>query len=222
MGFGSSRSRCVVNPGKELLFCVVELSGTMPPYEGVLPQHGRDPDAIVYSTADQRFVAGIDESGDTAAAVDTLHPGENVTIGEVAMFRKKDGTTRVETGDHWFEVSPSGQYSSDTFDPAGAKPPEAAPQQAESDAVKYADLVAPGDTFCGTIPTQDGKYVVSINSPSGCALGIKFLTMFVNEPDFNDHQYFNDHIPWNCRYAGSGAAVCDGLDLSAVGRFTRE
>lgn len=225
LAFGDGARECLIKPDQNFLSCEVQFNGVIPPMEmndtsGVFADD--DPDTIDYEEG-LGFKAVYDVTSHPIDTDRVLNAGETVVIDGATFTLAKDGTARVERDDHWFEVDTEGQYSSDRFDPdnppaptsAESKPePSEAPapqQQTVSDAEKYADLIAPGDTFCTTFPYNGGVYVVS--SSSGNCTGVDLLQEFVSTPittpGHTDLYYDRGGVLWHCGYAGSGAGYCE-------------
>ena len=105
--------------GKELpedayFDCHVELTGNIPPLDidnGI----DADPAALLWDPS-IGFVAAHNLGGSEGVPPGVkLHPGEQVTIAEYTFTQFANGTARVEREGHWFEVDPTGQFSSDRF-----------------------------------------------------------------------------------------------------------
>lgn len=226
--FAGNPTRCVALPktGSDVYFdCEVELSGTIPPINSdPAPQLGGTVDVIMFLNPDG-FITTYDVGGgEGTPKAGTLAKNERVEAGGFTFEYSKDGTIRVEKGNRWFELDPDGQYSSDRFDPKNAPSPTTKPEsqatpaepaqeeQTVSDAEKYADLIAPGETFCTTFPYNGGVYVVSARDGGQCN-GIDLLQEFVNTPITNPGQtdlyYDRGGSLWHCGYAGSGAGYCE-------------
>ena len=94
--------------------CSVELDGDIPPLDLDNGQ-GSATDMLMWDPA-VGFISTHDVGGGegTPPAVN-LAPGETVAIAGYTFTQLADGTARVERENHWFEVSPDGQYSSDRF-----------------------------------------------------------------------------------------------------------
>ena len=94
--------------------CSVELAGDIPPLD-LDNSQGTAADMLMWDPA-TGFITTHDVGGGegTPPAVN-LAPGETVAIAGYTFTQLADGTARVERENHWFEVSPDGQYSSDRF-----------------------------------------------------------------------------------------------------------
>lgn len=97
------------------LECGLELTGTLPPSTQRLDIGGLH--TIQYSQ-DQGFYWGRALVGTMPDNGDNVAPGEKLEAPGALFEHHPDGTLRVEFENHWFTVSPDGQYASDTFDPA--------------------------------------------------------------------------------------------------------
>lgn len=94
--------------------CNVELTGNVPPLDidhGI----GGSTDVFLWDPA-IGFAATHDVGGgEGVPPAVKLHPGEQVTIAKYTFTQFANGTARVEREGHWFEVDPTGQFSSDRF-----------------------------------------------------------------------------------------------------------
>lgn len=239
--FAGNPTRCVAFPktGSELYFdCKVELSGTIPPIDSdPAPQLGGTVDVIMFLNPDG-FITTYDVGGgEGTPKAGTLAKNERVDAGGFIFEYSKDGTIRVEKGNRWFELDPDGQYSSHRFDPKNSTSPTTKPEpqatpaqpaqneQTVSNAEKYADLIAPGETFCTTFPYNGGVYVVSARDGKTC-IGVDLLEEFVNTPILapgkTDIDYDYGGSLWHCGYGGSGAGYCEpqGREGGVIGRGT--
>lgn len=97
------------------LECGLELTGTLPPSTQRLDIGGLH--TIQYSQ-DRGFYWGRALVGTMPDKGDDVAPGEKLEAPGALFEHHPDGTLRVEFENHWFTVSPDGQYASDTFDPA--------------------------------------------------------------------------------------------------------
>lgn len=226
--FAGNPTLCVAYPkngSNDYFDCDVELSGTIPPIDSdPAPQLGSTVDVIMFMNPDG-FITTYDiGGGEGTPKAGTLAKNERVEAGGFTFEYSKDGTIRVERGKQWFELDPDGQYSSHRFDPKDPPTTQtkaetqktqnqaAEKKQTASDAEKYADLIAPDETFCTTFPYNGGVYVVSARSDGQCD-GIDLLEEFVNTPitvpGQTDMYYDYGGSVWHCGYAGSGAGYCE-------------
>lgn len=109
---------CMYYAGGGYFSCTLALQGQLPPLD---PDYGapagQHPDGVMWG--DDRGFAVTHETGGGEGMPEPaqLYPGQMVTAGDYTFEHRADGTVRVSRGEHWFEVSPQGQYASDRFTP---------------------------------------------------------------------------------------------------------
>lgn len=98
------------------LSCKVSLTGDIPPVEVNAGPAGQLADVVMWT--DGHFATSQETGGgDVPPQYAPLERGEQVVIDETKFTHKPDGTLRIERSGSWFEISPDGQYSSDTYSP---------------------------------------------------------------------------------------------------------
>lgn len=114
----SPGNMCVYYAGGGYFSCDLALAGALPPLD---PDYGapagQHPDVIMWGDDRGFAVTHSTGGGEGTPEAAQLFPGQNVTAGDYTFHHLPDGTVRVERGEHWFQVSPQGQYSSDRFTP---------------------------------------------------------------------------------------------------------
>ena len=182
---------CVYKPGN-YFGCQVNFQGVLPPDEQPLEYINGPVDYIGY--LDDKFYTSVQAGGDGPGIYHPLNPGEFVEIGNVTFTRNHDGSVRVTTGSHWFEIDKDGQYSSDSFDPAAGS---ASTQQA-----------AAGPTTCETFDYSGRPFVVEASDASLCAAGSQAVQGMTREASSRPRQYDIDGISFSCEDKGGERSVC--------------
>lgn len=182
---------CVYKPG-DYFGCDVNFRGVLPPDED--PTEGAAGPVDYVGYLDDRFYTSVQLADDGPGTYTPLNPGEFVEIGNVTFTRNHDGSVRVVTGSHWFEIDADGQYSSDSFDPAAADAP--APQAAS------------GPTVCGTFDYSGRPFVVEASDASLCSAGFMAAQGMTLEPSSRPREYELEGISFYCEDQVVNRAVC--------------
>lgn len=184
-------AQCVYKPGN-YFGCNVVFQGVLPPDESPYDFTSGPVDYIGY--LDDKFYTSVLVAGDGPATYYPLNPGEFVEIGNVTFTRHHDGSVRVVTGSHWFEIDADGQYSSDSFDPAGSG--------------ATAEQAAAGPTSCGGFDYSGRPFVVEATDASLCGAGVQAAQGMTLEPSSLPREYLIDGIAFRCEDKGGMHSVC--------------
>lgn len=184
-------ANCVYKPG-DYFGCNVAFQGVLPPDEQPIDYASGPVDYIGYR--DDKFYTSVKLGGDGPGAFYPLNPGEFVEIGNVTFTRHHDGSVRVVTGSHWFEIDTQGQYSSDSFDPAGGG---ASTQQA-----------AAGPSSCPGFDYSGRPFVVEATDASLCGAGVQAVQGMTLEASSLPREYLIDGIAFRCEDKGGEHSVC--------------